>query len=117
MQNTNSFGKELRLRKADEFSSVFLFRKAKFGLYFKVHYKRNELPNSRLGIVVSKKVHKRANKRNYMKRSIRELFRNTHRQWLNYDIVVRVLKPYDSTHYSSISQEFSKLTKTLLRET
>lgn len=113
MQDGKCFSQQLRLKKADEFSSVFLFRKAKFGNYFKIHYQPNGLTNPRLGLVVSKKIHKRANKRNYMKRSIRELFRNSCYQWLNYDIVVRVLKAYQPCDYANVYEEFNYLTKIL----
>ena len=102
-----------RLKEADEFSSVFLFRKVRFGTYFKIHYKPNELPNSRLGLIVSKKIHKRANKRNYMKRVIRELFRLYAPEFNNYDIIVRVQKCFVQENFNTIKTEFFNLTKAL----
>ena len=106
-----NYTKELRLSEADEFSSVFIFRKVKSFGYLKIHYKPNELPHSRLGIVVGKRVHKRANKRNYMKRVIRELFRCNQAQWSGYDMVVRVNKLFTRQDFLKIKQEFDSLSK------
>jgi ribonuclease P protein component len=103
-----------RLKEADEFSSVFLFRKVRFGTYFKIHYKPNELSNSRLGLIVSKKIHKRANKRNYMKRVIRELFRQNAARFNNCDIIVRVQKCFTAEDFLVIKAEFFNLTKSLI---
>ncbi|MFN7094927.1 MAG: ribonuclease P protein component [Burkholderiales bacterium] len=108
-----SFTQSHRLKKADEFSSVFIFRKVKHGKYLKIHYKPNELSNSRLGIIVSKKNHKRANKRNYMKRTIRELFRHNQAIWNNYDLIVRVNKFFTPSEFEEVKQEFNYLTKVL----
>ena len=105
------FTKDHRLKKADEFSSVFIFRKVKAAESLKIHYKPNGLQQSRLGIVVSKKVHKRANWRNYMKRVIRELFRCNQASWLHYDIIVRVHKAFNEDDFQKIKQEFQHLTK------
>lgn len=100
-----------RLKKADEFSSVFIFRRVCLGKYFKIHYKPNDRSYSRLGLIVSKRIHKRANKRNYMKRVIRELFRLEQINWCNYDIVVRVQYCFTYLDFNKIKGEFSNLTK------
>jgi ribonuclease P protein component len=109
------FARTHRLLKADEFSSVFLFRKVRHGTYLKIYFKPNELNNSRLGQVVSKKVHKRANKRNYMKRVIRELFRLNQANWKSYDIVIRPQKYFVQEDFSLIQDEFARLTKIFLK--
>ncbi len=109
------YTKALRLTKADEFSSVFIFRKVKSGIYLKIHYKPNEFEHSRLGLIVSKKVSKRANKRNYMKRVLRDIFRHYQITWLNYDIIIRVNKCFTSDDYSVVKQEFEKLTTKLVK--
>lgn len=98
-----------RLQKADEFSSVFVFRKVRFGKYFKIHYKPTELNNSRLGFMVSKKIHKRANQRNYIKRAIREYFRTHQPQWNSHDIIVRVQKHFTPLQYAEIVAELDNL--------
>lgn len=100
-----------RLLKADEFSSVFLFRQLRSGIYLKIYFKPNEKSNSRLGLIVSKRINKRANKRNYMKRVIRELFRLNSGLWRNYDIVVKVQKCFVHEDFSLIQTEFIRLTQ------
>ena len=49
-----------RLHKTDEFSSVFAFRRALRGRYYMLHYRPNGLDTARLGVVVAKKLAKRA---------------------------------------------------------
>lgn len=109
------FAQTHRLLKADEFSSVFLFRKVRFGTYLKIYLRPNELDNSRLGLIVSKKVHKRAVRRNYMKRVIRESFRLNYALWNNYDIVVRVQKCFTQDDFLAITAEFMRLTKVFVK--
>lgn len=115
MQNYK-FAQIHRLLEADEFSSVFLFRKVRSGTYLKIYFKPNEKNNSRLGLIVSKKVHKRANKRNYMKRVIREFFRLNHVLWNNYDMIVRVHKCFVQTDFNPVNAELTHLTKKFLKQ-
>ena len=82
-----------RLHKTDEYSSVFAFRRALRGRFYMVHYRPNGLDTARLGVVVAKKLAKRANVRNLVKRIARETFRR-HRQSLQaMDLVVRLHAP------------------------
>lgn len=87
------FGSSLRLHKTDEYSSVFAFRRALRGRFYMVHYRPNGLDTARLGVVVAKKLAKRANVRNLVKRIARETFRR-HREALPaMDLVVRLHAP------------------------
>ncbi|MBP9743232.1 MAG: ribonuclease P protein component [Burkholderiales bacterium] len=104
------FNQALRLNTADDFSSVFILRNTRNGKWLKIHYKLTKLGYSRLGLIVSKKNHKRANKRNYMKRVLRELFRCQQEQWLGYDIIVRVNKYFTVNDFNEVKQEFIQLT-------
>lgn len=104
-----------KLQKADEFSSVFVFRKVRVGKYFKLHYKPNELANSRLGFMVSKKNHKRANKRNYMKRIIREYFRLNQAHWNAIDLIIRVQKPFTHDNFAEVWSELDYLCSKFLK--
>jgi len=97
------------LKKADEFSSVFLFRRVLHGRYIKIHYRPNTLGYSRLGLVVSKRIHKKANRRNYMKRLLRELFRQHHEQLSPHDIIIRVVNYFDYAHYLAVKTEYLQL--------
>lgn len=107
------FTKAHRLRKADEFSSVFVFRKVFSGKYFKIHYKPNGLLHSRLGFMVSKKIHKRANCRNYMKRGLREYFRQAQHLWQANDVIIRVLRHFDKHNRVEALSELDRLTNKL----
>ncbi len=107
------FTRHHKLRKADDFSSVFILRKLKYSEYLKINYKPTTLIHSRLGIIVGKKVHKRATKRNYMKRTLRELFRVHSHNWQAYDIIIRINKYFTAENYSQIKLEFINLTKHL----
>lgn len=112
----NSFTKAHRLQKADEYSSVFVFRKVRHGTYFKIHYKPSELQHSRLGFIVSKKNHKRANRRNYMKRIIREYFRTHQQAWLSTDIIIRVQRPFAHEHFKDVVAELDYLCYKFLKD-
>ena len=109
---SQSFTQAHRLKKADDFSSVFLFRKSRTGIYLKIYFKPNQLENSCLGLIVSKRIHKRANKRNYMKRVLRELFRTNMSSWVaSYDIVIKVIKLYTHDDFIKLKEEFTHITK------
>ena len=103
------FSQAHRLHKAEEFSSVFVFRKVCHGKFFKLHYKPNGLSNSRLGFMVSKKVHKRANQRNYIKRIIREYFRLNQTEWIALDLIVRAQKHFTPAEYPLVIEELNQL--------
>ena len=103
------FTQARRMHKADEFSSVFVFRKVRLGKYFKLHYKPNGLELSRLGFMVSKKVHKRANQRNYIKRTIREYFRTHQDSWLPIDLIVRAQRHFDQRQLEQVLAELEQL--------
>src|SRR5262245_45596093 len=57
-----------RLRKTDEYSSVFAFRRVLRGRFLSVHYRPNGLATARMGVVVAKKLARRAVLRNLVKR-------------------------------------------------
>lgn len=87
--------KAYRLLKTDDFSSVFNFRRTYSFEQFQVYHKPNDVDHARLGLVVAKKVAKRAVARNTMKRIIREWFRLRRPDLKPFDLVVRVRRPFD----------------------
>ena len=113
--------KIIKLTKTDEFSSVFSFRKRISGTYFAVHYQPNAGQEPRLGLVVSKKIAKLAVNRNYMRRVLRELYKNFEQSFPNFDFVIRVQKFYSHADYNKVEQEFKllslKLNKIALTKT
>ena len=82
-----------RLHKTDEYSSVFAFRRAIKGTFLIVHYRPNGLGQARLGVVVAKKLARRANTRNLVKRIVREQFRRRRGALSAVDMVVRLHAP------------------------
>jgi len=69
--------KKYRLRKATAFSATFRLKNCKSNDYFVMYCgspkKDNDYP-TKAGFVVSKKIHKRAVKRNKIKRRLREIY-------------------------------------------
>lgn len=106
-----------KLKKTDEFSSVFSFRKRFYGEWLLANIKPNQQNYHRYGLVVSKKVSKLAVKRNYMKRVLRELLRAQTPVTVNgYDVVVQVRKAFQHDDFQAIQRDvvllLSRLRKT-----
>lgn len=92
-RGADTFGWQSKLRKADEFSSVFHFRHAQRGELVDILYRPNGLDFPRLGLVVPKKVLHLAVDRNRTKRVLRELFRCSQRDLAGLDLVIRFKAP------------------------
>jgi len=88
---TNTFPRDRRILKTDDFSSVFRLRPTQRTAHFVLYAKPSQLPHARLGIVVAKRFAPRAVTRNTIKRMTRELFRLSR---LNQtDCIVRLSAP------------------------
>ncbi len=74
-----------------------------------IHYLPNRKESPRLGLVVSKKVAKRAVHRNYMRRVLREQFRINKHLFPNFDLVIRVQGFFTQAEFILIEQEFDQL--------
>ncbi|AKU14623.1 ribonuclease P protein component [Azoarcus sp. CIB] len=98
-----------RLRKTDEYSSVFAFRRAIKGRFFVVHYRPNELGTARVGVVVAKKLAKRANVRNLVKRIVREQFRKIRVSLPHHDLIVRLHAPVRDATRAMINEDIAQL--------
>jgi ribonuclease P protein component len=87
------FARSHRLTKTDEFSSVFGFRRAIRGQWLMLHYEPRAVPGSgaRLGLVIGKKLLRRAVDRNRVKRCIRERFRLRRSDLPACDLIVRLI--------------------------
>ena len=95
---TENFGfdRQLRLRVATEFSEVFAARKVLRGPCFALHYRPNDRPHARLGLVIPKKQARAAVLRNAIKRQARELFRLRRAGLPPCDLVLRLARPVGS---------------------
>lgn len=98
----------MRLHKTDEFSSVFNFRCSVGGTYLQLLAKPNNLGHARLGVIVSRKISKRAVDRNYIKRTLREYFRVNQLEFGNLDVVVRVRKLFNPAMLADIHHELAQ---------
>ncbi len=88
-----AFPKQYRLTRTDEFSSVFGFRRALKSPLFLLHYRlrsADEGEGARLGVVVAKRLLKRAVDRNLVKRLAREHFRLLRSRLPSRDLVLRL---------------------------
>ena len=105
-----SFGPKQRIKKRADFLRIQNAGKKTRTAHFLLIAEPNNGPRSRLGITVTKKVDKRAFRRNYIKRRVREFFRlNRHRIGCNSDIVVIALQEASKLSGLDISKELDKL--------
>lgn len=87
-----------RLHTAADFSRVFAARRVLRGEYFDLHYLavRPEVvlaeAGARLGLVIAKKLARRAVQRNLLKRLAREAFRHSRSGLPAYDLVLRLAR-------------------------
>ena len=85
-----AFGRALKMRKTDEFSSVFRFRCVAGGPGLDVLAAPNGLDQARLGLIVPKKVIATAVARNRIKRLLREAFRLHQAELTGLDVIARI---------------------------
>jgi len=107
--------KEYKLLNADDFSSVFNFRKRLSSPHLFIHYSPNALSHPRLGFVIGKKSEKKAVRRNYMRRSIREILKVLLPPTLSSDIVIRVHKSFYRNDFTLIQSELIDLVGRLVK--
>ncbi len=100
---THTFGWSKKIRKADDFSSVFRLRAAlrndlskeqgfkRRGAYVEVLAKPNRVGLARLGLIVPKRILPHAVDRNWVKRQIRETFRHVQHELGDLDTIVRLV--------------------------
>jgi len=77
-----------------------------FSRHFVILAFKSEKPTSRLGITVSRKIDKRAVVRNYVKRCVREVFRQARQRFSsNFDILVIARKNAGSIGFKETRRE------------
>lgn len=107
------YPKHYHLRKTDEISSVFDFRRRSSGPCLTVHAKPNGLGFPRLAVMVARRVARRAVERNYMRRVVREIFRTSQAELGACDFVVRVTRRFGREAFPQVRDElrhhFSRL--------
>ena len=103
------FRGEYRIRKTDEFSSVFAFRKTLRGRHFDMLHRPNSLATARLGVVIAKKFVRSAVSRNLIRRIVRESFRLSRMKLPQRDIVVRVSARMETIDRQALRGEIDEL--------
>ncbi|RMG41054.1 MAG: ribonuclease P protein component [Candidatus Dadabacteria bacterium] len=101
-----SFPARLRIKKKKDFARVEKEGRKLYSRHFLVAVLPNRLEYSRLGLVVTRKVNKRASARNLLKRRLRELFRlERHQLADNFDIVIVARQNADQCNFADIKRE------------
>ena len=90
------FSPACRLRKTEEFSSVFAFRRIIRGRFCSLHWRPNGQAGARLGVVAAKRLARRAHTRNLVKRIARERFRLLRAGLPAHDLIVRLHTSLDA---------------------
>ena len=101
------------MRQSAEFSTVLARRQVQRGKHVVMYYASNGLTVARLGLIVGRKVDRRAVARNLFKRIVREAFRAVRMELPPLDIVVRALAQLGNVERAELRLElhslFSKL--------
>jgi ribonuclease P protein component len=108
-QPGQGFCRAYRLLKTDEFSSVFAFRRSLRGRFYTLYYRPNELDTARLGVTVAKKLVKRANGRNLVRRIAREVFRRQRENLPPCDLVIRLHAPVETARRAELNMDIKQL--------
>ncbi len=103
------FRSEYRLRKTDEFSSVFAFRRTLRGKHFDLMHRPNSIASARIGVVIAKKFVSSAVNRNLIRRIVRESFRLSRSKLPQRDIVVRIFARLDMPDRRALRGEIDEL--------
>ncbi len=99
-----------RIRRRSEFTALFQSGKRIHSEYLTVILRRNTSGTRRLGLVVGKKVGKKAVRRNRMKRLLREFFRlNKHRLPASQDILIVARKDFSFMKCQDLCRELEKV--------
>lgn len=118
MAEPQRFRPEYRLHQAAEFAAVFQHRRVCRGVLFDLHWRPNGLETARLGLVVPKRLARRAVLRNLIKRIAREHFRRQRTELPAMDLVLKLgrkpggkqgAKPGDTELRIQLAQEVDKL--------
>jgi ribonuclease P protein component len=104
--------KKYRLTKRNDFQAVFKKGRKSFGNFFSIRYKENGLDYSRIAVVVSAKVSKRAITRNLIKRRVRVVVKPLMSEFSkNFDIIINVMSPTLNIDFNNLQKELNNFLK------
>lgn len=102
-----SLPKQCKLRKADEFRAVLRNRTVFESLSLRLHIRLKPINGSyaRIGLIVAKKIERKAVRRNRIKRLIREAFRKHQQVVQGMDCVMQLRRSVETSDSARIYQE------------
>lgn len=104
--------KKHRLTRSSLFSETFSQNRKWVGRYMVLWLRTGEGASLRIGVVTSKKVHLRANKRNFARRRLREAYRNLRPYFSGeFDIILIGRRAILSAEWNDVLRELLKLAK------
>ena len=104
--------KQFRLTKNKDFERVAKMGRAVYGKTIALKWIKNNLPQSRFGIVVSLKIDKRATVRNKIKRRIRAIIReNLQNIKIGYDYLILTKPEIKTLTYQNLEEKLMQLLK------
>lgn len=97
-----------RITKDKEFQAIYRRGRYQSTALFSIHYLPSKRNLTRFGIVISKKITKKATERNLLKRRVREIARELQPKIIGkYDIVISIKKPV-------LEKDFNELRKSII---
>ena len=109
-KNDYSFGKDKRITTKTNFKNTFSENNKFIGRFVVIWVQKQSEGKIKLGVISSKKMHNKANKRNFAKRRIREVFRRL-RPYLkdNYNVIIVTRKSLLTSAWRDVKKELIDL--------
>lgn len=108
MTGGSRFRPEDRLRRPEEFAAVLASRQKLRGDWFELRFLRHDNSSARLGLVIPKRLARRAVTRNLVKRLAREAFREARMQLPTMDLVLRLARAATPAMTSELRQDWRR---------
>ena len=110
LKNDYSFGKEKRITTKTNFQDTFSENNKLIGKFVVIWVQKQSEGKTKLGVISSKKMHNRANKRNFAKRRIREIFRRLSPYLKDgYNVIIVVRKSLLTSSWRDVKKELIDL--------
>ena len=110
LKNDYSFGRDKRITTKNNFKNTFSENNKFIGKFVVIWVHKQNVGVTKLGIISSKKMHNKANKRNFSKRRIREIFRRL-RPYMetNFNVVIVTRKSLLKSSWNEVKKELIDL--------
>ena len=109
-KNDYSFGKDKRITTKTNFQNTFLENNKFIGRFVVIWVQKQSEGKTKLGVISSKKMHNKANKRNFAKRRIREIFRRLSPYLKdNYNVIIVIRKSLLTSSWRDVKKELIDL--------